>query len=62
MNTGIGTTGRRIDPRHQMAQEDVNILRAIRRIVGNGNNVEIRQTAEGKLRVFEVSKKIAKDC
>ncbi len=41
-----------------MSEKDKEVIIKIRKIVDRGNNVEIKKTKDGELKVFEVKKNI----
>ena len=42
----------------QMSKKDEEVIKKIYIIVNRGNNVEIKRTKDGELKVFEVKKNI----
>ena len=44
---------------NSVSAEDVAVMEKIRKIVQNGDNAEIKQGTDGKLKVYQVSKVIA---
>ncbi len=42
----------------KMMAENEEVMEKIRKIVQTGNNAEIKQETDGKLKVYEVSKKV----
>ena len=47
-------------PPVQVAAEDAELIKKIRRVLKNGNNVEIRQDKNGNTKVFRVLREIQK--
>lgn len=42
----------------KISAEDTAALTAIRKIISKGNNVEVKQMPDGKLKIYEVKKNI----
>ena len=48
-----------IESTNSVSAEDVAVMEKIRKIVQKGDNAEIKQGTDGKLKVYQVSKVIA---
>ena len=44
----------------RMKEDELKAMNAIREIINRGNSAEVNKTSDGKIRVYEVKKSIAK--